>query len=207
MGRGTSIALQHDARFEADGTIRIFDNSSRRLRKRTRVIWVRVSTEDRTARLVREIHHPDSVLSGTQGNAQVLSDGHVLVGWGSQGRISEFDPAGRLLLDLRLPRRWDTYRAYREPWVGRPTDAPAVAAELRQDGGVTVYASWNGATEIASWQVLTGPSAATLAIVGTAPRRGFETQMRLPDPAEAVAVRAIDATGAVLGTSRVVDVT
>jgi hypothetical protein len=207
LGRGTSIALQHDARFEADGTIRIFDNSSRRLRERSRVIWVRVSTEQRTAQLVREIHHPDDVLSGTQANAQVLPDGHVLVGWGSQGRISEFDAGGRLLLDLKLPRGWDTYRAYREPWVGRPLTAPAIAAELRDGGGVTVYASWNGATEVAGWQVLAGPAATSLAVVGTAPRRGFETQIRLPAAADFVTVRALDASGAVLGTSRVVDVT
>ena len=206
MERGTSIALQHDARFEADGTIRIFDNSSRRLRKRSRVVWIRVSTGAGTARLVREIHHPDDVLSGTQANAQVLPGGHVLVGWGSQGRISEFDAGGRLLLDLKLPHRWDTYRAYREPWVGRPLTAPAIAAERLDGGGMTVHASWNGATEVAAWQVLGGPSAASLAVLGTAPRRGFETEIRPPAAAAAVAVRALDANGAVLGTSRVVNV-
>ena len=81
---------------------------------------------------------------------------------------------------------------------------PAIAAETRHDGGTTVYASWNGATEVAAWQVLTGDSAATLQVVGTAPRRGFETQIRLPRLAPSAQVRALDATGAVLGQSRVV---
>jgi hypothetical protein len=90
------------------------------------------------------------------------------------------------------------------PWVGRPQTAPSVAAETRQDGGTTVYVSWNGATEVARWQVLAGDSAAGLAVAGTAPRRGFETQIRLPDLAPAVQVRALDASGQVLGQSGVV---
>ena len=88
--------------------------------------------------------------------------------------------------------------------MGRPATSPAIAAETRHDGGTTVYASWNGATEVAAWQVLTGDSAATLQVVGTAPRRGFETQIRLPALAAAAQVRALDASGAVLAQSRVV---
>jgi Arylsulfotransferase (ASST) len=204
MGRGTHFALQHDARAEADGTIRIFDNSSRKLRVRSRAIWIRLDTAARTATLVRERHHPDHVLAGTQGDVQVLPNGDTFLGWGSQGRVSELGPDGRLLLDLRLPHRWDTYRAYRAPWVGRPTTAPAVDAETRQDGGTTVYASWNGATEVAAWQVLVGDTAGAMQVAATVPRSGFETRVRLPDLAPEVAVRALDAGGAVLGQSRVV---
>ena len=204
QGRGAHFALQHDVRAQADGTIRIFDNSSRRLRRRSRAIWIRLDADRRTATLVRERHHPAEVLAGTQGDAQVLPNGDTFLGWGSQGRISELSPDGALLLDIRLPRGFDTYRAYRSPWVGRPATLPAVAAETRADGGTTVYASWNGATEVARWQVLAGDDAASLRVVGTAPRRGFETQIRLPDLAPAVVVRAVDATGAVLAQSRVV---
>ena len=47
----------------------------------------------------------------------------------------------------------------REPWVGEPLTDPAGAA--REAGGcTTVYASWNGATELASWRVLAGSSSA-----------------------------------------------
>jgi hypothetical protein len=119
MGPGTQFALQHDARAQADGTLRIFDNSSPRLRKRSRAIWIRLDPGARTATLVQERHHPSEVLAGTQGNAEVLPDGDTFFGWGSQGRISELSPDGALLLDLRLPHGFDTYRAYRQPWVGR----------------------------------------------------------------------------------------
>jgi hypothetical protein len=205
MGPGTGFALQHDARFAAGGRIRIFDNSSHRLRKRSRVIWLRVDPAARTVRLVRERHHPDDVLSGTQSNAQELPNGDLFVGWGSQGRITEFSPGGRLLLDLKLPRGWDTYRAYRAPWVGRPPTPPRAAVETRQDGGTTVYVSWNGATEVAGWQLYTGDDASSLRYTGTAPRRGFETQIRLRGPAPAVQVRAVDAHGAVIGETGVVE--
>jgi hypothetical protein len=205
MGSGTHFALQHDARFAAGGLIRIFDNSSHALRRRSRIIWIRPDTAARTATLVRERHHPADVLSGTQSNAQELGNGDLFVGWGSQGRISELAPDGRLLLDLKLPRGWDTYRAYRSPWVGRPPTRPRAVVETREDGGATVYVSWNGATEVAGWQVYTGNDAASLGYVGTAPRRGFETRIRLPGSAPAVQVRAVDAHGAVLGETAVVE--
>jgi hypothetical protein len=204
MGEGTRLGLQHDARAQADGTIRIFDNGLRGERRRSRALWIRLDRETGTATLVHAVQHPLQILAGTQGNAQPLPNGDTFFGWGSQGRISELSPGGGLLLDLRLPHGFDTYRAYRQSWAGRPATTPAVAAETRQDGGTTVYASWNGATEVAAWQVLTGDSATTLRVTGTAPRRGFETQIRLPDLAPAVQVRALDASGAVLGQSRVV---
>jgi hypothetical protein len=67
---------------------------------------------------------------------------------------------------------------------------------------VSVYASWNGATEIASWRVLTGPSPAQLTPVVSAPKSGFETAIAAPGLPPYVAVQALDASGAVLGTSR-----
>ena len=204
MGEGTRFGVQHDARAQADGTIRIFDNGLRGERRRSRALWIRLDRQAGTATLARSVQHPLQILAGTQGNAQPLPNGDTFFGWGSQGRLSELSPDGALLLDLRLPHGFDTYRAYRQPWVGRPATSPAIAAETRHDGGTTVYASWNGATEVAAWQVLTGDSAATLQVVGTAPRRGFETQIRLSALAPAAQVRALDASGAVLGQSRVV---
>jgi hypothetical protein len=65
-----------------------------------------------------------------------------------------------------------------------------------------VYASWNGATEVASWQVLAGADAQHLALAGGGSRSGFETAMHLKGPAAgAYEVRALDSNGGVLGTS------
>jgi hypothetical protein len=64
-----------------------------------------------------------------------------------------------------------------------------------------VYASWNGATEVATWEILGGSSAATLVPVGRAPRSGFETRAPVSDRTLYVAVRALDSAGQVISTS------
>ncbi len=64
-----------------------------------------------------------------------------------------------------------------------------------------VYASWNGSTETATWEVLEGNSADALVPVARAARDGFETRVRVESAARFFAVRAIDASGAVLSTS------
>jgi uncharacterized Zn-binding protein involved in type VI secretion len=72
-----------------------------------------------------------------------------------------------------------------------------------------VYASWNGATEVAAWQVLAGSSPTTLAAVMTsAPKTGFETAIPLAARVGStyVAVQALNASGAVIGVSPTVKV-
>jgi hypothetical protein len=66
-----------------------------------------------------------------------------------------------------------------------------------------VYASWNGATEVARWQVLAG-RASRLRGVASKARAGFETEITAKSRGSHVAVRALDARGRVLGTSRAV---
>ena len=66
-----------------------------------------------------------------------------------------------------------------------------------------MYASWNGATQVARWQVLAGASETSLAPAGSAARSGFETTIRTAGAAF-VAVQALDASGAVLGTSKAI---
>ena len=66
--------------------------------------------------------------------------------------------------------------------------------------------SWNGATEVAQWEVLAGSAADNVSAVAHATRRGFETGIPLPGPAKFVAARAISASGATLARSKVVRV-
>ena len=56
-----------------------------------------------------------------------------------------------------------------------------------------MYASWNGATGIASWRVLAGPSPAQLTPVAGAAKSGFETTIATPGPEPYVAVQALNA--------------
>jgi hypothetical protein len=67
--------------------------------------------------------------------------------------------------------------------------------------GTDAYMSWNGATEVASWELFAGSSPSTLQSVGTARRRGFETKITAPRLPRFVQVRARNAAGEVLSTS------
>jgi hypothetical protein len=203
MTGGAQFAWQHDVEEQPDGSLRIFDNEAApKVRDQTRGLVLSVDQQRKTlATRKAYTHKPDGLLSGTQGNVQALADGHVFMGWGSQGYFSEFSPSGKMLYDARIARGQDTYRAYRFAFDGTPAGRPAVAAE---DGGRTVYASFNGATRLAAWEVLAGDSPSALEPVATANRRGFETRIHVTSTARYVAVRAKDAAGNELGVSEAV---
>ena len=101
-----------------------------------------------------------------------------------------------------MPAGERSYRVYREPWAGQPSVPPAISA--RTSGAATaVYASWNGATTVTAWQLLTGSSASRMTAVSTTPKTGFETT--IPAPAAAfVQVRALSASGKSLASSKIV---
>jgi hypothetical protein len=76
-----------------------------------------------------------------------------------------------------------------------------VAVEQGPEDKVKLYASWNGATEVATWEVLAGPHPGRLESVGAVPRSGFETAMLVQTSYSYVAVRAKGRLGRVLGAS------
>src|SRR5215210_1939580 len=205
MGEGTRTAFQHDARRQEDGTITVFDNGAPpQVHEQSRGIVVELDMDGMNATLVREFTHPNKLISTSQGNVQVLPNANLFVGWGSAPYFSEFSHEGELLFDAQLLGDGQSYRAFRFPWSGHPSDKPAVAVEQGPDDKVTLYVSWNGATEVESWQVLAGPDPGQLDPVGTAPRRGFETTVAVRTAEPYVAVRARSASGQVLGTSKAV---
>jgi hypothetical protein len=69
-----------------------------------------------------------------------------------------------------------------------------------------VHASWNGATDVASWRVLAGPSSASLSQRATMPHTQFEDAVTLPRKYAYAMVQALAADGRVLGSSPTVKV-
>jgi hypothetical protein len=208
MGPGTRFAFQHDARRLPDGTISIFDNGSLVFENGTpkaveesRAIVLELDEERMNASLVREYTHPDKQYADAAGNMQVLPNGNVFVGWGRGLAISEFNQGGELLFDLRVSPEHRSYRAFRFPWSAQPSDQPAAVAERTSDNELEVYASWNGATEVAAWEVLTGQNPGQLESLASIPRAGFETAMLVQTSDPYVAVQAKHRSGRVLGTS------
>jgi hypothetical protein len=204
MGPGTRTAWQHDARQQPDGTITLFDNGATpSIHPQSRAIDVSLDLQTRSVSLVRSVQHAAPLVAGSQGNVQALAAGDWMVGWGEVPYLTEYGPGGEVLFDAHLPAAYESYRAYRLPWVGHPGGAPSLARAAGAHGATTLYASWNGATEVAAWRVLSGPSRAALKAVRDAPRSGFETAISLPaGRADTyVAVQALDSAGRVIGAS------
>jgi hypothetical protein len=182
-GRRTSTVYKVDPETGRDGTITIFDNGVLNVDDQSYGLVLELDMEKMAASRVRKYAHPDKVLSETQGSVQVLANGNVFVGWGSEPLISEFSKDGELLFSANFPTETESYRAFRFPWSGQPDDEPAIAVERGSGEEVRLYASWNGATEVATWEVLAGPE--RLEPLGAAvPRQGFETAIAV-DTAEA----------------------
>jgi hypothetical protein len=213
MGPGASFAFQHDAVWLRGGasspeaTISLFDNEATPPKAdQSRGLVLALDMRARTARVVREYTHPDKLLSIAEGNLQTLPDGHVFIGWGPERHVSEHGPDGRVLFDLVVPPRADSYQAFRFPWRGEPLDRPALAARRLAGAGVRAYASWNGATELRAWQLLAGEDPDALVPVGDpVPRRNFETRLVARTDATYVAVAALDAQGRQIGRSRALE--
>jgi hypothetical protein len=207
MGGGTEFAWQHDARRQPDGTLTVFDNGATPAVERlSRGLILDVDEQAMTASMLRQYTHR-GVLAGSQGSMQLLENGNVFVGWGEVPRVSEFDYAGRLLFDALLGKQYECYRAFRLPWSGRPAQAPAIAlahgeAPAGDRGPVTVYASWNGATDVHSWRLLAGEQAGDLQPIASTRAAGFESAIRTTAAGPNFAVRALDAAGTPLGQSQ-----
>jgi hypothetical protein len=109
-----------------------------------------------------------------------------------------------VLLDGTLGRNVQDFKTFLSPWVGQPTSAPSILAKRSGSGAMTVSASWNGATQVASWRVLAGTSPGSLAPVASAPKSGFQTTVSALTSGPYVAVQAIDSAGSPIGTSATV---
>jgi hypothetical protein len=195
-------SYQHDARRQPDGTITIFDNGVFDVDERSRGAVLELDEDAMIATLAREYEHPNDRVAATQGNMQALPGGNMFVGWGSVPAFSESGADGELLFSASFAPWGEPYRAFRFPWSGQPDDDPVLAAEPGPEDLVTLYASWNGATEVAEWEALAGPGPDRLRSAGTVPRDGFETAITVRTTEPYVGVRARDASGRVLGVAR-----
>ncbi len=205
MLSSTTTAYQHDATLLPEGNISIFDNGAvPKIHPQSRGLIERINPNANTANFVTEFeHHSPSLSAGSQGDIQLLPNGDYFIGWGASPYFSEYSASGQLLFDAHMHGSYQAYRAYRFPWTGAPGGTPSIAA-TGSGRSVTVYASWNGDTRTATWQLLAGPSSTHLTPVAHDARTGFETALKAPAGAGYVAVQALDASGAVLGTSHAI---
>ncbi|RMY77547.1 hypothetical protein D0862_13542 [Hortaea werneckii] len=167
-GAASDFKWQHDARWidRDQGLISLFDNGIARHHyadadhSEGRIIAL--DFDNRTASLAQAFRSPNGIRSASQGSVQILpagedGDEHVFVGWGSSGAYSEFTSDGDLLCETHFAasslfyfERAKSYRATKAPsnWQAEPSWDPVAVINSDQ-----VYASWNGATEVAWWML------------------------------------------------------
>ncbi|CAK7226223.1 hypothetical protein SEUCBS140593_006168, partial [Sporothrix eucalyptigena] len=154
-----------------------------------------LNLKNMTASLNRKLYvTQNQVYAVSQGSYQdVGSSGHVVVGRGAVPRIEEFDGQGNVVMiyEFGTEATSQSYRGYRSAWHATPNTSPAVYACTTSNNETTVYASWNGATEVDSWRVSYGSSAFNLSHTVTYARNGFETRLVVESPETYVQVAAI----------------
>ncbi|KAG8628466.1 hypothetical protein KVT40_004339 [Elsinoe batatas] len=163
--------------------------------------------------------------------------GNALLGYGGDPGWTEYSPDGAVVDDVMFGpvgadrKSADNYRALKVNWTGTPQWTPSIApgpdllyhfdAEhsifqvlLNEESGTprpntTAYFSWNGATEVAYWVVLTSNTTADLNIAehfwAQVPKRGYEDSCYIGYGTKYALALAIDTSGNVLGSTDTMD--
>jgi EmrB/QacA subfamily drug resistance transporter len=210
FGKGADFQWQHDVAFGPGSTVTMFDDHCCQLTGggtsvpatgASRGLVLKLDESAKTATLVAQYSGGDQFETEYMGDTQPLPNGNVFIGWGSEPYLSEYSRTGKQLLQGHFPGPDLSYRSTLESWVGLPLTKPAGAA--RQTGTkTTVYASWNGATQVASWRVLAGSDAGSLKVVASLARSGFETEIPVAGSYRSFELQARDINGHVIGASR-----
>jgi arylsulfotransferase ASST len=219
LGPGVRFAYQHDARVLKSGAISLFDDEGApTVKPPTRGEIIRLDLKAKTATLAQSfVRTSEPLITGSQGDVQLLGNGNRMIGWGGLPNFTEFNASGGIVFDGQFPKGEMSYRVYRYVWAGQPAQPPAIAATIQRKSAqcplgarcplelqTTVYMSWNGATGVASWRVLWGSSLTRLKPIARVRRSGFETNVTFPGTEHYVRAQALGPAGKVLAGSPIV---
>ena len=207
-----NFSSQHDARFVSENRtttiISLFDDASDGFTNTSsyssgKLLALNNSTMQAT--LLQSIVAPNGgILSTSQGNFQQLANGNSFFGWGNVATVSEHAPDGSPVLFASFATTATmNYRAYKFNWTATPLGRPAFYAYAHNNTApTTYYASWNGATEVASWRIYSSPSlSGPFALIGNLPKLGFETIFTASGYQAFSIVEAVGANGSGLANS------
>lgn len=179
-----AFAYQHDVRQLSNGDITVFDNQGTQQNTApSGGIEYKVDEANKTVTQVWGFTHAPPVFTTFMGNVQRLADGNTVLGWGAPSQatgysffsMTEVNPQNQTIFELIFDQPYDSYRAFRFPWQGSPSAPPDLAYKM--DGNtLTLGYSWNGATEVASYEVFGGNSPQLLHIMDRELKTDFETQ-------------------------------
>ena len=134
LAAGAATAYQHDATVLPNGTISVFDNGGvPKVHAQSRGVVLAVNAQAKTDTLLAQYEHPGPRCPpAARATSRSLENGDVFIGWGAEPYFSEFSASGQLLYDAHMHGSYQSYRTYRFPWTGAPSEAPAIAASPRR---------------------------------------------------------------------------
>lgn len=212
-GRATGFKWQHDARWYGPNELTLFNNAAGDIDQKdtSHGLLVELDFSAQWAKVVRKYEHPQGLMAVSQGNLQALDTGNMLVGWGHSAAFTEFSYDGDVVCNAHFGAsayfsfgRTQSYRVFKADWTGTPKTLPDIAV---QDD--SIFVSWNGATEVASWRLETwdGESLSDMAFVGIGDieRTGFETEIHMTSEVSTYfRVSAINAHDEVIGITNTI---
>jgi hypothetical protein len=209
------FAFQHDIRQLPNGDLTLFDNHGTEQNPTpSRGVEYRVDETNKTVTKVWEFTPTSPTFATFMGDTERLADGDTFLDWGSPFAQSgyqfvnmiEVDPQNRVLFQLAFDQPYVSYRASRATWQGYPTTPPSLAFK-QDDTGLTLGYSWNGATEVISWNLFGGNSPTALTRIDQKTRNEFETQssfVGLPQNECYFQVAPIDKNGSEMARSQII---
>lgn len=181
-GAALNFSRQHQAQFHnKEGTeLTLFDNHAPPSVYTytdcavdcSKAMRLSLDTNAKTVRLLATYPHSRGLVSSSMGSIQELSDygvpdGNIVVGWGANPTVTEYSlEDGSCVMDIQFSPYHTfnhtfgtshdtspliTYRAFKADWVGFPSTNPDIAADWETQ---KIWVSWNGATEVRSWAVV-----------------------------------------------------
>lgn len=210
---GFTFGFQHDARFVSQNSthmvVSIYDNGSNgfaNVNNQSAGMLIALNMNTKVATLEQQYLWPftNGLLSASQGNLQLIgniSTGNKFMGGGSWPAVAEFTNDGTAVFAASMNNGLQgdvmSYRAYTFNWTSTPANTvpAAYAYSMSSNSSTTVYVSWNGATEVASWRVYGATNIVNLAIIGSVNRTGFETMFTSSRHYTYTLVEALDSSG------------
>jgi hypothetical protein len=161
-----------------------------------------------TTRILHSYDRPDHEISIARGNMQTLPDSNVFIGWATRGLISELAQGGTPIMEAKFSdEKMSTYRSYKFNFTGRPHIPPVsksiVYGSTPNTANTFHYISWNGATDVHSWNLYgaTKNSSDSFSLLAKVEKTDFETMYMTKGYIAFVYVEAVGVDGKVMGVS------
>ena len=214
------FSYQHHVRWVSENSthevISFYDNGSNTFNSTAQFShgWIIViDKQAQTATKTMEWGAPEpegGLMSGSQGNMQLLPNGGCHIGWGEHSYFSEHLADGTCVQYGKLALRASNvmiYRSNKYNWTALPETKPALWTYSKfgtignrdREQKMVFYVSWNGATEVRSWNFYTSDSpSGPWEFVASENKTGFETTHRSRAYREWAYAEALDAQDRVL---------